>query len=296
MIKNSKIERTIAVEDLSPNVLHVGYTNMLKSTSFKKGVRSPERYSYDYEIEFFTDTGGITIVDGIEYSISKGSIVFRRPGQRCNSVSPYSCWFLVLDLLGNARKNMENFAATRFLSFQECIRNPYLDCIPSFIKVRNESHYIDCFSTINILAHSKTDQDRLALRIKLLELIYMLCEDARNLTVKHSIKDSTSIIFSILQYINMHYADKITLEDLSRHANLSPIYFHRLFLKTTQVTPAMYIQQVRLDRARYMLLHTCMTCSEIANTCGFNSPSYFSYVFKKQFLLTPNEYKASYHL
>lgn len=290
-------EKSIAIEDLHPNVLHVGYQNMLKNAFIKKGIRSPERYSYDYEIEFFTDSSGITIVDGIEYKISKGSLVFRRPGQRCNSVTPYSCWFLVLDLLGNAGKNIHNFQITRSLSFQEVLRNPCLDSIPAFIKVQNESNYINCFSTINILAHSKDEHDRLALRIKLLELIYMICEDAKNSLSKKFIKqterESTSIIFSILQYINTHYSEKMTLEDLSRRANLSPIYFHRLFTKVTQNTPAMYIQQVRLDRAKYMLLHTNMACSEIANACGFNSPSYFNYVFRKHFKLTPNEYRLN---
>lgn len=291
-------ERSITIEDLRPNVLHVGYQNMLKNAFIKKGIKSPERYSYDYEIEFFTDSSGITLVDGIEYKISKGSLVFRRPGQRCNSVTPYSCWFLVLDLLGNAGKNIDNFQATRSLSFQEVLRNPCLDSIPAFMKVQNESKYIDCFSTINILAHSKNEYDRLALRIKLLELIYLICEDTKNSLSKNLIKqtqrESTSIIFSILQYINTHYSEKMTLEDLSHRANLSPIYFHRLFVKVTQSTPAMYIQQVRLDRAKYMLLRTNMTCSEIASACGFNSPSYFNYVFKKQFKITPNEYRFSH--
>jgi len=291
-------EKHIAIEDLRPNVLYVGYQNMLKNAFVNKGIRSPERYSYDYEIEFFTDSSGITIVDGIEYKISKGSLVFRRPGQRCNSVTPYSCWFLVLDLLGNGGKNIDNFKATRSLSFQEVLRNPCLDSIPAFMKVENESNYINCFSNISILAHSKNEHDRLALRIKLLELIYMICEDAKNSLskdlIKHTERESTSIIFSILQYINTHYSEKMALEDLSYRANLSPIYFHRLFVKVTQNTPAMYIQQVRLDRAKYMLLRTNMTCGEIANACGFNSPSYFNYVFRKQFKITPNEYRLSH--
>jgi len=291
-------EKHIAIEDLRPNVLYVGYQNMLKNSLIKEGIKSPERYSYDYEIEFFTDTSGSTIVDGIEYKISKGSLAFRRPGQRCNSITPYSCWFLVLDLLGNCGKSMDNFQATRSLKFQEFLRNPCLDIIPPFMKVQNESNYLNCLSAINVLAYSKIEYDRFALRIKLLELIYMICEDAKN-SSSHNLTrypecKSNSIIFSILQYINTHYSEKITLEKLSRRANLSPIYFHKLFVKVTQSTPAMYVQQVRLDQAKHMLVNTNMTCSEIANACGFNSSSYFNYVFRKQFKITPNEYRVNH--
>ena len=81
-------EKIIAIEDLHPNVLHVGYQNMLKNAFIKKGIRSPERYSYDYEIEFFTDSSGITIVDGIEYKISKKSCLqaARSKMQQCYTI------------------------------------------------------------------------------------------------------------------------------------------------------------------------------------------------------------------
>lgn len=295
---NETIRKSTEIEDLCPVVLHVNYQDMLKNPSIKKGVRSPERYAYDYEIEFFTSSSGTTIVDGTEYKISKGDLVFRRPGQRCNSITPYSCWFLVLDLLGTTEKSIDNFQTTKFIKFQHNIKNHYIDSIPTFMKVENESDYMECFSNINMLARSNYDLDKLSLKIKVLELIYMICKDAQNKVSGYSFRQpetlNTTAIFNAIQYIKIHYAKKITLEELSQYVNLSPIYFHRLFKKITNNTPAIYIQQVRLDRAKHMLQRSSLTCSEISGACGFNSPSYFNHVFKKNFKVTPLEYRLKY--
>ncbi|MDD2502279.1 MAG: hypothetical protein PHP79_00755 [Clostridia bacterium] len=53
--------KTVEIADLRPIVLQVGYNDMLRNNR-KKGIKSPERYSFDYEIEFFTASSGKTIV------------------------------------------------------------------------------------------------------------------------------------------------------------------------------------------------------------------------------------------
>jgi AraC-like DNA-binding protein len=287
-------ERTVSVDDLRPNVLNVGYTPGIQRRTGHSGVRTPERYAYDYEIEFFLADGGTTWVDGTAYEIKKGHLIFRRPGQTCNSIPPYSCWYLNLDLLGDSGKTIDDYRETRYLRFQDRIDNPCLNPIPACMKVQNESRYIDCFSAINLLARSKSETDRLALRIRLLELIHLISQDACNTPANRAQRESVQAVMETLGYIHAHYSEKITLEKLGEKANLSPIYFHRLFVRTTRKTPGNYLQQVRLDRARYQLLHTTLTCSEIASVCGFSTPSYFSQVFRSQFALTPQAFRLRY--
>jgi AraC-like DNA-binding protein len=280
------------MEDLRPSVLNIGHTPTNRERGAGAGVRTPERFAYDYEIEFFLADGGVMFVEDEAHAIRRGDLVFRRPGQRCNSIPPYSCWYIILDLMSNTGKTSADYRATRFLRLQNLVHNPLLDSLPAFIRVSDESRYINLFTTINLLARSPADLDRLALRIRLLELLHLIALDSRQVGGSAAERESSRAVLAAQQYITQHVSDKLTLEDLSARANLSPIYFHRLFHRITQVTPALYIQQVRLDRARYLLQHTALSCSEIAEDCGFNTASYFGYVFRRHYQITPNAYRS----
>ena len=54
-----------------------------------------------------------------------------------------------------------------------------------------------------------------------------------------------------------------------------------------------YVINVRLKRAKHLLLHSDKTISEIAMDVGFSSPTYFSTAFKAKFHVTPKEFKSS---
>lgn len=287
-------QRSVTLNELQPRVLNIGYSTRSNKETHMTGVRTPERFAYDYEIEFFVASGGRMWVDGTGYMIEKGHIILRRPGQTCNSQPPYACWYIMLDPTGESGKTLNDFSSTRHLSFQEQIRNPAFDAIPVYMKVQNESAYIDCFSAINLLARSKMETDRLALRIRLLELIQLLCADAARGPAGRAQRLSEEAVMDTLRYLHAHFAEKLTLAVLSAQANLSPIYFHRLFTRMTHKTPSLYLQQVRLDRARYLLLHTAMNGNEIAVACGFSTPSYFSMVFKRQTGMTPMAFRDSH--
>ena len=286
-------QRSISLDALEPRVLNIGYSAGSGTGVRSPGIRTPERFAYDYEIEFFVAPGGRMWVDGTGYAIEKGHVILRRPGQTCNSQPPYTCWYITIDPTGDSGKTLDDFSSTRYLSFQSQIRNPAFDAIPAYMKVQDESAYIDCFSAINLLARSKSETDRLALRIRLLDLIRLLCADAARGPAGRAQRLSEEAVMDTLAYLHAHYAEKLTLNDLSGRANLSPIYFHRLFTKMTHTTPALYLQQVRLDRARYLLLHTALSCSDIASACGFATPSYFSMVFKRQTGMTPQAFRNS---
>ncbi|NLO37348.1 MAG: helix-turn-helix transcriptional regulator [Clostridiaceae bacterium] len=290
----SILQRSISLDELDPRVLNIGYSAGSGTGVRSPGARTPERFAYDYEIEFFVAPGGQMWVDGTGYAIGKGHVILRRPGQTCNSLPPYTCWYITIDPTGDSGKTLDDFSSTRYLSFQAQIRNPAFDAIPAYMKVQDESAYIDCFSAINLLARSKSETDRLALRIRLLELIRLLCADAARGPAGRAQRQSEEAVMDTLDYLHAHYAEKLTLADLSNRANLSPIYFHRLFARMTHKTPALYLQQVRLDRARDLLLHTALTCSEIAAACGFSTPSYFSMVFKRQTGMTPLSFRDSH--
>ena len=95
----------------------------------------------------------------------------------------------------------------------------------------------------------------------------------------------------IIQYINTNFRSDITLDDLSEHVHLNKSYLIRLFKRQTGLSPMEYLQDYRLGYAEHLLLNTNMSISEIAFSCGYNSPSFFSVQFKRKFSVTPKEYR-----
>ncbi|WP_322924220.1 AraC family transcriptional regulator [Paenibacillus campi] len=93
----------------------------------------------------------------------------------------------------------------------------------------------------------------------------------------------------ILQYIEQHYAEEMTIEQLAELAGLSRFHFSRLFRELTGRTVTEYVNQVRINRAEYLLLNTSMTVSEVAMAAGYNDISYFSRTFKKYRNIAPSE-------
>lgn len=95
-------------------------------------------------------------------------------------------------------------------------------------------------------------------------------------------------------YIEEHYNENITLDDLAASIHLSKSECCRCFKRTLQLTPFEYLLRYRIFRAANMLKmngpHTC-SMSSLAFSVGFNNASYFNKVFKQYLHCTPSEYK-----
>lgn len=93
------------------------------------------------------------------------------------------------------------------------------------------------------------------------------------------------------QYIRLHYSADISLSDISSQVNLSPVYFSKLFKQETKMNFIDYLNQVRIARAKEMLVKTSEPINELAMDCGFPNPKYFSKLFKKTVGITPKDYR-----
>lgn len=100
------------------------------------------------------------------------------------------------------------------------------------------------------------------------------------------------IILSIVEYIDAHLAEKLSLKSLARLAGYSPHHFHRLFARTTGQTPVAFVNAARFRAAREMLRQG-LTVEAIADTVGFSSVSYFSEFFKQQAGMAPGAWRKA---
>lgn len=108
---------------------------------------------------------------------------------------------------------------------------------------------------------------------------------------KESVEVGNLLIRKALDYIELHYAEKIGLKTLSDALYISPNYFSDLFRRHMKVKFSDFLIEYRLKKACILLKKPEYKVSEIAEMVGFRDSTYFSTVFKKTYNLTPLEYK-----
>lgn len=93
----------------------------------------------------------------------------------------------------------------------------------------------------------------------------------------------------IEHYLNIHYAEAVTLEDLAKELYLSKGYLSRFFTKSFGVSFNHYIRELRLKRAMGDLLYTDKPITKISFDNGFSSSSYFNRAFREKYGASPSE-------
>lgn len=97
-----------------------------------------------------------------------------------------------------------------------------------------------------------------------------------------------------IEYMHNHIGDKLTLEELAAFANMSPSHFSRVFKKETGRSAISYLNEVRHEKVKRLLLLGEFSITEIALECGFGSPSYLSATFQKRYGQSPSDYRKMY--
>ncbi len=97
---------------------------------------------------------------------------------------------------------------------------------------------------------------------------------------------------TVLAHVEAHYAEPIRAEDLARAAGCSRSRLFQVFKRSTGMTPTDYVQRLRVNKVKDLLLKTDRTITEIAFSFGFSSSQYFCKVFRKYVGATPGEFRS----
>lgn len=98
-------------------------------------------------------------------------------------------------------------------------------------------------------------------------------------------------IENIIHYMQQHFAEKITIEELAKKVRMSESNFIRVFKKDTGLTPMDYLIGIRIEKAKKLLMAGTKNITEISLLCGFSSTSHFSYSFSKHTGISPSKYR-----
>ena len=93
------------------------------------------------------------------------------------------------------------------------------------------------------------------------------------------------------QYIDSHYFEKITLEELAQKVYLSAPYLSQIFKQEIGTTFNQYLNQIRISKSKALLRCDDLRLTDISMAVGFEDQSYFTKVFKRITGITPKKYR-----
>lgn len=160
------------------------------------------------------------------------------------------------------------------------------------IFIANKTKYADFEKVIDLLEKIRTEllknhfESRIRASLYLGEILTYTTREARRIIAdKNDVNMSGAVnpkLKKALEYIRLNYANKITLDDICNHANVSAQHLIRCFKNDLNKTPIEYINEYRLNRAKeYFLSFPALSVKEVANELGFDDSHYFSRLFAK---------------
>ncbi len=134
------------------------------------------------------------------------------------------------------------------------------------------------------ILETKNSED---LAVKLEEAIEVF---SKSILVKAQGKQN-EVIQKAANYIGEHFAEHLSLEEVSNHVGLNASYFSTLFKESTGTSFKEHLNAVRIEESKRLLAHTTQSVIDIASAVGFEDQGYFTKVFKKHTGLTPKQFR-----
>lgn len=107
------------------------------------------------------------------------------------------------------------------------------------------------------------------------------------------IADWYGAVRKAVDFIDRHYAEKLSTAQLAEKSGMAESTFRRMFSEILGTPPAEYVQIIRINRARELLAGTALPLEAIAAECGFCDQSHLTKVFKRLRRQTPHAYRLS---
>ncbi len=149
---------------------------------------------------------------------------------------------------------------------------------------------IDSVCADDIIEQVMSCQDPAELREKIATgalIIAGALADLRSNTFRRDVK-------RIIDFLDLHYAEKINLDYAASLAGMNSAYFSRLFKKECGVGFVEFLTRLRMDKAKRMLETSDAKLLEVAEKVGFEDVNYFSKSFKKYTGISPSEYRETH--
>ncbi len=251
-------------------------------------------HSY-FEITCVLEGKGSYFVNGQEYTMEKDDVII------FNNVEPHG-W----NLIGDDMKLLvmifsPEFVAEKISVFDTRYLKPFVERGSNFKNRIGREDEINPEIRSGIQEIYKEWQGRkegyqLMIKANVLRILTMLIrtyqDESKSDEMLKEKKTAMKRLEQAFAYIDTHYCEKITLEDVAASVYMSSNYFSSYFRKVTNISFSDYVTRMRINHARELLREGKLNVTDIAMECGFNNISNFYRLYKKHVGKTPKDEKS----
>lgn len=242
-----------------------------------------------YQLIYCSQEGGRIFVGGKWHKAVRGDMYFATPTEK-----------FAIEQHGNL-----NTVEINFIVDTEKVQS-LLQKVPRVFSLNDDKRLLGIFRVVvsealggEVYNGESTDAAILLFLVKLIRKFVLSDETPRDLelktmgvtTLEHRCDEPMK---KIIWYIEQHLSEPITLDDLSEYVYMNKLYFSKRFKDIWGVTPKRYINMMRIERAKKLLITTELSVSDIAKNTGYASVYYFSRFFKQKENISPRRFREQY--
>ena len=250
----------------------------------------PLHWHEDAEFIYIKKGQGLIVIDGSEYQVQGGDIAFILPSrvhgiyQLDENTMEYENIIFDSKMLASTLDDFYDIFLLPFFESAVDIPVIFRHGVTGYESIKK---YLD--SNDNISAHREGAWG-LAIKGNMYLLLFNLVtlyEDQ----IDSSTKKKIDRLKPVIKYVELHYGESSTIEDMAKLTGFSQSHFMRYFKEAFGVSFVTYLNDYRLSMAARLLLSTEESVLTISQQVGFENLSHFNRQFKRKYHQTPREYR-----
>jgi AraC family transcriptional regulator, transcriptional activator for feuABC-ybbA operon len=253
----------------------------LKIHHYNKSFRSKQHRMRRHALGYVTSGSGRLIVDGQTYFLEIGTCFLLSPSNQfqlnCDEESHLKLYFLQYN--GVKIRITEQGYQTEMSMAPALRTNQLVIELSSYVAI--EAYCAKLQQSLQTKDHESSLRSR--------TLFYELLLHLQDIKKQDSVNINESIQRT-MTYMQQHYSEPIETGELPKIAGLTPSSYCRAFKKATGLSPGNYLTQLRINRAKELMMLPNYTLKQIGLSVGFTDQLYFSRVFKKSESYSPSAY------
>ena len=241
----------------------------------------------DYHFILFFGNAPIIRINNTEYHVKKGEMLLIEPfdgiyGVPCNNktLGKYMHIAVKKEFFREIASEATGEESFVFKCIQENYSNRLLDLIGEF-QLELMNYGLSCPQMIRSLST---------------QIVFQLIRDlhTQEKNSRGKIRRDNQYINKAILFMEENYQTNISIKDICDLIYLSPYHFKRIFKEHTGRTPHRYLMDIRLEKAKELLVTKGHSIEDIARLCGFINSGHFAVAFKRGTKLSPSEYRKAY--
>ena len=284
-LANAKLD--IQLDDITIHIIWLSYSHYTRPPEKPEGTRSaPHRHSF-FEMHLFLRGSSVYEARDAEYAVQEGELLFlgkEVPHQFQDGSQEWDKISLAFDI--TSRSSPTAARALKALTFSDALVTRYDPAI------------LTCFNVIL----SEADAQELcyleAIKARLVTIVIALVRTLASRQPKTAADKPPSIdsrIAEIDAYVQGHMQELVTLADIAQHIHISTKQINRILQRDFSLSRRDYIDRIKCEHAKDLLLHTDMPLDEIATAIGYANVFSFNKFFRRVEGLPPGLFRRSHY-